>query len=169
MNKFKEGLNSRNYETNNNETKLSDTLHKFADEKIKLLVSAELERLQNQTDIREYQLQIANRKNGILNLWNNLENNIEIIKKEREKLPIQKSKVLKTEHYIDRIIIRKLIEKIYSSKYLILSLELTDDDIRKIEVLIKQRCDELSYLLEDYDNNISILDKYSETSLENIR
>lgn len=169
MNKFKEGLNSRNYEMNTNETKLSDNIYRIADERIKLIVSLEMDEIQNQANVNAYQILIANRKNGILNLWNNLENNIEIIRKEKEKLPIQKSKVLKTEHYIDRIIIRKLIEKIYSSKYLILSLELTDDDIRKIEVLIKQRCDELSYLLEDYDNNISILDKYSETSLENIR
>lgn len=167
MNKFKESLNSRNYEMNTNETKLSDNIYRIADERIKLIVSLEMDEIQNQANVNAYQILIANRKNSILNLWNNLENNIEIIKK--EKLPVPQNKVLKTEHYIDRIIIRKLIEKICSSKYLILSLELTDDDIRKIGVLIKQRCDELSYLLEDYDNNIRILDKYSETSLENIR
>lgn len=167
MNKFKESLNSGNYEMNNNETKLSDNIYKFADEKIKLIVSLEMERLQNQANVKEYQLQITDRKICILDLWNNLENNIEIIRKEKLSA-VSKSRILKTEHYIDRIIIRKLIEKIHSSIYLMLPVELTDDEIHKIEFLIKQRCDELSYLLEDYDNNLSLLKKHLEISLENV-
>ena len=132
---------------------------KTLDEKIQKAIQTRLNKLEESTDIEEYQNHIFSRKDGILSILNNFDFFINIIERKNEFSVPNKSK--KISDYKDAL--DKILGKIIAEELDLLYQDMSSKNLSnldKIYIQIFDRKNKISELLENYDDNMNYLDTY---------
>lgn len=137
---------------------------KSIDETIRVAIEGVMQTLENNAEIQEYVTQIRDRRNGIVNIFENFNRNMGIIEENKKIIsPGMKNKTgISFEQALDNVIKRRIKNKI-ESIYEITTQENPNktDELNRILAQIKDRQVRLEYLLEDYPGNISVLQEYN--------
>lgn len=141
---------------------------KRVDRKIRGVIEEELTHLESIAEFEVYRAQIKDRCNGILTVLENFNHNMGIIEQTRgPKVISNKSSVIYSKEYVlDKVIMRKVLEKIENLyREQLQSVEQSEGkretESNKELTQIIDRKKRLGYLLNDYPGNIGKLRNYN--------
>lgn len=149
---------------------LDVTKYQLIDKHIKAKIGSELDRLESSTEVAEYKVHIQDRKKGIVELFSpNFENNMNIIE---ENTRYKQKKCTSNNTYrkvLDKIIQKRIYNQLDNLYDSMLNSKIYENnpDLDRCLFQILDRQIRIENLLEDYDNNINLLNSHNQHITEN--
>lgn len=141
---------------------------KSVDKTIIIVIEEVMKDLENNAEIEQYVTQIRDRRRGIVNIFENFNYNMRIIEENRKFINprVKNQNKISYEQALDNIIKRRLKSKIESLYDTILQNDSgSTDELDKTLTQIQDRQARIDYLLGDYTGNMSILQEYSKSQV----
>lgn len=143
--------------------RLQENTTKLIDEKIQSVLEIKFNNLEKLADVEAYKNQISLRKNGIIDILNNFDYYMDIIDDQKRYTYASTSN---KKHQNAIVVLDKIIKRIITEalEHLYASVSSTSIDCNKERSQILDRQLKIIKLLDNYDDNIKILEEYRKKS-----